>query len=180
MNKSLTLCKENALAAISIFAGLEFKNRDRKDAVLHIIEQTVPEDKADVAMVAIETCLDLFERGVESLASKIGHPMVSLALHISDLPVFITGRTAERLVRCAAKSGFHGRFPNLPRRLLTRDMNENDVAALISAYVSNIAVRSSSEEDKYMLWARHYLSPDKASLQIKRIEEFIEKWDSDI
>jgi hypothetical protein len=102
-----------------------------------------------------------------------------LALEISEIaPIYPD--VAERLVKTAARAGFHGRFPELPERLLSRQMSGAEVIEFISAYVNNHAVRSVEVERKFRWWAIMYLSPEDAKAQCERLDRFIEEWENHI
>jgi hypothetical protein len=168
------LNKECALAAISVFFESTFRNLHQKDAVLYIVECTSPSDQEVVATETVTLCLDFLEK--HPRASFWSSDRLVVALLISE-QVRLPKHVAERLVNTAAQRGFHGRFPELPERLLGRHMNEGDVIALISAYVEKGSSRCTSDEEKFVMWAKRYLSPEKAQIQIERIQQFVKAWE---
>ena len=173
------LGKDCALSAIYVLTGCNFMNLDRKDAVIHIIEQTEADVRSEVATLAIDFCLSTLDESLKKPRLIKNFDLLSLALSISFTPD-ISHPTSLRLVGVAAQSGFHGCFPGLPVRLLRRSMNEDDINSLVSAYVNDRTSQSSNIEEKLASWASEYLQPDVAQSQIDRIKEFRKNWEVEI
>lgn len=175
------LDKASALASLRLFikSRLRFRSLDRKDAVLYIIENTATDVRSEVATEAVEMCLDYFQKTFGRLSFVKNFDVLDLALSISSI-MPIAHNTAKLLVEMTAKHGFHGRFPELPEGLLGRKMNESEVVALVSAYVSNTASCCTSTEEKLVIWIEEYLSSEKAEIQIDKILQFRRNWDNEI
>lgn len=89
-------------------------------------------------------------------------------------------RLAERVVLTAAEAGFHGRFPELPVRVLKRPPNETEVCALITAYVTDTASQSSHTEEFLRMLAANCLPHDRAKQECARIDAFLRDWHNQV
>lgn len=82
----------------------------------------------------------------------------------------------DTVVKAAAQAGFHGRFPSLPKRMLGRNPDAEEITLLVSAYVQNKAVRATDVEEKLEQMASAFLSEEAAEVQIARIHAFQTEW----
>jgi hypothetical protein len=176
MGVGYEITKDEAVAVLPVFIGRGFRNFDSIDAVTHLISSTRDRDRGVAASKAISMCLELLyvsKTSQRHLFTRVD--ILSLALELSKFPGIKHG-CSVRLVHEAACAGFHGRFPELPKRLLGRDMNGEDVIALIDSYVSNAASQCSSDEEKLIQWATACLPEVQAEEQIERIKAFKREW----
>lgn len=178
MNRKL-LSKECAMNAIRIFIDHDFSYVYRKDPVIHIVQNTEPDDRVAVVTETIQICLDSIQVNTKKQKFFQNSDTLVLALLLSRI-VTIPRDTAESLVKLAAERGFHGCFPELPERLLGRSMNESDLSSLITAYVSDTSTRCEADEEKFELWAHTYLPTELAEKEIARIIIFGDAWDNQI
>ncbi|OGZ04853.1 MAG: hypothetical protein A2845_05165 [Candidatus Lloydbacteria bacterium RIFCSPHIGHO2_01_FULL_49_22] len=86
----------------------------------------------------------------------------------------------DSVIKEAARAGLCGYFPDLPKRVLGRNPDETEMTLLISNYVKNKAVQSSTAEAKLVRMAESYCSKHVAEEQIARIRAFKKEWDEDI
>lgn len=160
-----------ALSAVGIFLGCGFSNLNHKDAVLHIIDNTNKRGKAKVAIETINTCLDLVDKANRLLKVEYLSLALSVTGAVSDLRLRNT-TTGERLVRYSARHGMLGRFPDLPKRLLGREMNGEEVMLLVTAYTNDRTVQSSSTEEKLKALAKRFLNREGANVVVRQLEDF--------
>jgi len=168
-----------ALSAVGIFLGCGFSNLNHRDAVLHIIDNTNKKGKAKVAIETINTCLDLVDKANRLLKVEYLSLALRVAGAVSDLHLRNTV-TIERLVECSARHGMIGRFPELPKRLLGREMNGEEVMLLVTAYTNDRAGQCSSTEDKLKALAKRFLNREDAGVLIKQVENFEREFSSRI
>ena len=173
------LTKDVALHTIRLFTKHRFRDMDRKNAVLLILENTEAEWRSDIATWTVNIYLNDFEEPLKKNRLLQDHDALVVALSISEI-VTIEHSTAERLVNATAKAGFHGRFPKLPERLLGRKMNENDIVSLVSSYVNNHSSQCDSDEEKFIGWINEYLPYEIAQIQIERIQKFKEDFENEV
>jgi glucosamine--fructose-6-phosphate aminotransferase (isomerizing) len=137
----------------------------------HLIDNTNKKGKAKVAVETINACLDLVDKANSFL--KIEY--LSLALRVpglvSDLHLRNTA-TGERLVQYSARHGMIGMFPDLPKKLLGREMTGEEVKLLVTAYTNDHASQCSSTEDKLKALAKRFLNREDAGVLIKQVEDF--------
>jgi hypothetical protein len=167
------LRKYAALTAIKKLAGKNFYNAlDRKDAVEELVAETRLIDQKCVATETVVFLLDLTDK--EAKRSRLIRDLSTLSLALSVAETYpIKESVAVRLVKTAALSGFHGRFPELPIRLLNRQPIPEEIILLISSYVSDLGSRGESTEQKLKLLAETHLPRDEAIKQIRRLEDFV-------
>lgn len=160
-----------ALSAVGIFLGYGFSSLHHRDAVLHIIDNTNKKGKAKVAIETINTCLDLMDKANSFLKIEYLSLALRVAGAVSDLHLRNTA-TGERLVQYSARHGMIGRFPELPKRLLGREMTGEEVKLLVTAYTNDHASQCSSTEDKLKALAKRFLNREDAGVLIKQVEDF--------
>lgn len=160
-----------ALSAVGIFLGCGFSNINHRDAVLHIIDNTNKKGKAKVAIETINTCLDLVDKANSFLKVEYLSLALRVAGTVSDLRLRSTA-TIERLVEYSARYGMTGVFPDLPKRLLGREMTGEEVKLLTTAYTNDRASQCSSTEDKLKALAKRFLNREDANAVIGQLEDF--------
>ena len=89
-------------------------------------------------------------------------------------------RLAERVVLTAAQAGFHGRFPELPIRVLKRNPSEVEVCALVTAYVGDTATQSTDTEERLRKLATDNLPRERAKMEYARIDAFLRDWNNHV
>jgi hypothetical protein len=178
MNKSLVTTRSAAISVVRLFIG-KIYDPNRTEAVLFILKHVVPRSKSVVATTVVSMCLDYARDKPSVLLSfeNIRIDQVSLALAVSEnFP--IARPVAERLIEAAAVSGFQSHFPELPLRLVGRNMNGDDVIALVSAYVSRYGGRCEQQEETLLLWAKRLLSGQDFEKQKKKIVDFAQEYEA--
>jgi hypothetical protein len=160
-----------ALSAVGIFLGYGFSSLHHRDAVLHIIDNTNKKGKAKVAIETINTCLDLMDKANSFLKIEYLSLALRVAGAVSDLHLRNTA-TGERLVQYSARHGMIGMFPDLPKKLLGREMTGEEVKLLVTAYTNDHASQCSSTEDKLKALAKRFLNREDAGVLIKQVEDF--------
>lgn len=172
--------KVSALKAFEVFLEAPLSLFGGKSPALYVIENTNSCVRDEVATDAVSLCLDTFVKQLRVSRVFRNTESLLLALSITHVATIIHKDLAERLVQLVALAGFHGRFPDLPLRLLGRPMNASEVTALITAYVSNSASRCESDEEKFKQWAALYIPRSDADVQIERIEAFVREWNTHV
>lgn len=168
---SKPLSSSCALSAIGIFLGLGFRNLQQKNAVLHIISNTNKKGQAKVAIGTINTCLDFADKTNSFFKTDYLSLALSVTEVVSELRLRNTA-TGERLVEYSARHGMIGRFPELPKRLLGREMTGEEVKLLTTAYTNDRASQCSSTEDKLKALAKRFLNREDANAIIGQLEDF--------
>lgn len=176
---TVLLSKDCAMSAIRIFSDQSISFLSGKSPIIHIVENTHPDYKQDVVKETIEIFLDSIKNNSDRCRFIQDIQMLVLALSLSKMAP-IPQSTSESLVDIAAKAGFHGSFPELPKRLLGRDMNEGDITSLISVYVADKSTQCEADEEKLRSWAYRYLSPKAAEREVGRLAAFTDAWNNEI
>lgn len=122
----------------------------------------------ELADLAVNAYLDRFERGPKRLLRETD--AITYALRIAER-ASVSAAVAERVVSCVAQAGWHGRLEWAAQELCGRDPTPQEVVWLIDTYVNDLAVQSSNAVKVYGDYARKYLPPGQAAVQIERIKQ---------
>lgn len=109
--------------------------------------------------------------------NRLFHDTESLVFALELLPIVPLNRAlADNVLKATARAGFHGRFPELPQRILKRHPDVEEVTLLVSAYVENKGSSAKDTEEKLERMALAYLPSEVAEVQIARIRAFQKEW----
>lgn len=159
----------SALAAMKVLIG----DQDHYPAVRTLI--THARSQPHIISTAIRLLLARWNAGKNNKHRDHAPLLFAIDLLAIALPM---NALIDTVIKAAAEAGLYGRFPELPRRTLKRNPDETEIALLISDYVNNKAVRSTSTEEKLMRLARDYCSGDAAEKETARIRTFQRDWNT--
>ncbi len=161
------------IAAVKVLVS----GKDHYPAIKALLARTKVKPKAVSATVRL-----LLAKLTTSLGgNRFMQNYDSLVFALELLPLCELNRgLIDTVVKAAAQAGFCGRFPSLPKRMLGRNPDTEEITLLVSAYVQNKAVQASDVEKKLEQMARTFLSEEEAKAQITRIRVFQKEWASHV
>lgn len=82
----------------------------------------------------------------------------------------------EKVIGLCVRKGWYGRTEGMCRDLLGRDLNPEEIHALVDAYVNNRASRSTTQEEYLIDLAERCLDAEGARAVRMKVDGFIAEW----
>lgn len=154
---------------VVLFSGGSFARPSEGAPQYFSVERLIAEfgSSQELADLAAQNYLDRFDKSHRAFfrdTDALGH-----AHRIAEqFP--ISKETAERLVGCMAKAGWHGRLEKCARKYCNRAPSSAEVVALYGDYL-NGASYSDSHEKVLAAYAEKYMTPKDAEAQKALVAE---------